>query len=569
MGISLKPAHVARYRDLAGLLMKYGRSDAVKRAGLEDALPADAAEEAASSADAQTLDLAEELAADLERLGPTYVKLGQLLSSRADLVPPAFVDALQRLQDEVEPFPYADVEEIIESELGVRISKAFAEFDPQPLAAASLGQVHRATLRNGRQVAVKVQRPDIRARVLADLDALAEVAAFADAHTDVGRRLGFCDMLDEFRQSLLRELDYLQEAQNLSTLAHNLREFELIVVPEPVDDYTTSRVLTMDYVRGRKVTAVSPLRRIELDGDALGEELFRAYLKQILVDGVFHADPHAGNFFLTNDHRLALIDLGMVGHVAPGLRDRLIRLLLAISDGNGEDVAGIVADAGTRMNGFDEKAYTRAIAGLVATHGDSAVEELDIGRLLMDITHAAGEHGVRLPPELTMLGKTLLNLDQVARTLAPGFRPAHAIQRNAADIMRRRMLHAASPANVMSNAFETAALMQRLPSRINKVLDRVADNEIEVRVNAIDEAQLISGIQKVANRITMGLILAALIIGAAMLMQIPTSWTIFGYPGLAMLFFLVAGIGGLALVINIWLTDRKASGGRSSTGGAP
>lgn len=563
MGISLKPAHVARYRDLAALLMKYGRSDAVKRAGLEDAVPADAAAAAASSPDAQTLDLADELAADLERLGPTYVKLGQLLSSRGDLLPPAFVDALQRLQDKVEPFPYADVEEIIESELDVRISKAFVEFDPQPLAAASLGQVHRATLRSGRHVAVKVQRPDIRDRILADLDALAEIATFADAHTDTGRRLGFCDMLDEFRQSLLRELDYLQEARNLSTLAHNLREFELIVVPEPVEDYTTSRVLTMDFVRGRKITAVSPLRRIELDGNALGEELFRAYLKQILVDGVFHADPHAGNVFLTSDHRLALIDLGMVGHIAPGLRDRLIRLLLAISEGNGEEVAGIVADAGTRMNGFDEKTYTRNVAQLVATHGDSAVEDLDIGRLLMEITRAASENGVRLPAELTMLAKTLLNLDQVARILAPDFEPADAIRRNAADIMQRRMLHAASPGNVMSNAFEMAALVQRLPARINKVLDRVADNDIEFRVKAIDEAQLISGIQKVANRITMGLILAALIIGAAMLMQVQTSWTIFGYPGLAMLFFLVAGIGGLALVINIWLTDRKASGGGS------
>lgn len=566
MGISLKPGHVGRYRDLAALLMKYGRSDAVQRAGLEAALPADAADDAASRADPHARDLGEDLAADLERLGPTYVKLGQLLSSRADLVPPAFVDALQRLQDKVEPFPYADVEQIIESELGVRISKAFAEFEPEPLAAASLGQVHRARLRNGRQVAVKVQRPDIRERVLADLDALAEIAAFADAHTDAGRRMGFCDMLAEFRQSLLRELDYLQEAHNLSTLARNLREFELIVVPEPVDDYTTSRVLTMDYVRGRKVTAVSPLRRIELDGDALGEELFRAYLKQILVDGVFHADPHAGNVFLTSDHRLALIDLGMIGHIAPGLRDRLIRLLLAISDGNGEEVAGIVADAGTRLDSFEEKPYTRAVAQLVATHGDSSVEDLDIGRLLMEITRAAGEHGMRLPPELTMLAKTLLNLDQVARTLAPDFHPAQAIQRNAADIMRRRMLHAASPANVMSNAFEMAELVQRLPSRINKVLDRVADNEIEFRVNAIDEAQLISGIQKVANRITMGLILAALIVGAAMLMQVQTTWTIFGYPGLAMLFFLVAGIGGLALVINIWLTDRKAGRDKSPMG---
>jgi ubiquinone biosynthesis protein len=553
MGLSLKPKHVARYRDLAGLLMKYGRADAVRNAGLEDALPPDAADEPVAHED----DLSEQLAADLERLGPTYVKLGQLISSRADLVPPAWVTALERLQDKVEPFPYADVEQIVEQELGVRISKAFLSFDPEPIAAVSLGQVHRAQLRDGRAVAVKVQRPDIREHVLADLEALTEVAVFADAHTDAGRRMGFADMLDEFRQALLRELDYRTEARNLARIGRNLREFELIVVPEPIDDYTTSRVLTMDYVRGRKVTSISPLARIEIDGAALGAELFRAYLKQILVDGMFHADPHAGNVFLTDDHRIALIDLGMVGHVTASLQDRLLRMLLGISDGRGEDVAGIVLELGTRVGDLDEKAYTRAVAQQVAEQHDATVEEIDIGRVIMNVIRTAGEHNVRLPPELTMLGKTLLNLDQVSRTLDPQFHPAEAIQRHVSDIMQKRMLRSMSPSNVMTQALETGELLQRLPGRINKLLDRLVDNEVEIRVKAIDETALITGIQKVANRITTGLVLAALIVGAAMLMRVPTSWTILGYPGLAMLFFLAAGLGGIALVIDIVLTDRK------------
>jgi predicted unusual protein kinase regulating ubiquinone biosynthesis (AarF/ABC1/UbiB family) len=556
MGISLKPQHVGRYRDLARLLMKYGRSEAVERAGLDEALVDEPASDGDRAQQQDTRDLASELADDLERLGPTYVKLGQLLSSRADLMPPVFVTALTRLQDEVEPFPYAQVEEIIERELGVRISKAFSAFDPKPIAAASLGQVHRAALRDGRAVAVKVQRPNIRELVLEDITALGEVAAFADAHTQAGRRMGFAEMLEEFRLSLLRELDYEQEARNLELFGRNLREFELIVVPQPVNDYTTSRVLTMAYVHGTKVTQVSPLARMELDGEALGDELFRAYLKQILVDGVFHADPHPGNVFLTDDRRIALIDLGMVGHVGPGLQDRLVKLLLAISEGNGEDAAEIVLETGTRLQGFDEKAYTRATGHIVAAHRDSTVEQIDVGRVIMEITRAAGEHGVRLPPELTMLGKTLLNLDQVSRTLAPEYNPTAAIQRNASDILRRRLLRSASPGNVMSNALEMGELIQRLPARINKVLDRVAANELELRVNAIDEDRLISGFEKVANRITVGLILAAVIVGAAMLMRVQTSWTILGYPGLAMLFFLAAGIAGLALVVNIWWQDR-------------
>lgn len=557
MGISLKPKHVARYRDLAALLMKYGRSDAVRQAGLEQALPDTAGDRDRAAAGDARDDLSDELASDLERLGPTYVKLGQLLASRADFLPASYTEALERLQDRVEPFPYADVEETIERELGVRISKAFSEFDPEPLAAASLGQVHRARLRDGRAVAVKVQRPNIRERILADLEALNEVAQFADEHTAAGRRMAFAPMLEEFRQSMMRELDYIQEARNLSVFARNLREFELIVVPEPVDDYTTSCVLTMEYVRGRKVTAVSPLRLLEIDGAALGDELFRAYLKQILVDGVFHADPHAGNVFLTEDNRIALIDLGMVGHLAPGLQDQLIKMLLAISEGRGEEVAEIVLETGTRLDGFDEKAYTRAVAQIVARHFDAAIDQIDIGRIIMEVTRTAGENGVRIPPELTMLGKTLLNLDQVSRILDPGFRPSDAIQRHAAEIMRQRMMRAMSPTNLMSNALEMGQLVQHLPARVNKLLERLVNNEIEVRVNAIDEAELITGIQKVANRITTGLILAALIIGAAMLMQVETSWTILGYPGLAMLFFLIAGLGGIVLVLDIFLTDRK------------
>lgn len=556
MGISLKPKHVARYRDLAALLMKYGRSDAVRQAGLEQALPDTAGDRDRAAGDARD-DLSDELASDLERLGPTYVKLGQLLASRADFLPASHTEALERLQDKVEPFPYADVEETIERELGVRISRAFSEFDPEPLAAASLGQVHRARLRDGRAVAVKVQRPNIRERILADLEALNEVAQFADEHTDAGRRMAFAPMLEEFRQSMMRELDYIQEARNLSVFSRNLREFELIVVPEPVDDYTTSCVLTMEYVRGRKVTAVSPLRLLEIDGAALGDELFRAYLKQILIDGVFHADPHAGNVFLTEDNRIALIDLGMVGHLAPGLQDQLIKMLLAISEGRGEEVAEIVLETGTRLDGFEEKAYTRAVAQIVARHFDAAIDQIDIGRIIMEVTRTAGDNGVRLPPELTMLGKTLLNLDQVSQILDPTFRPADAIKRHAAEIMRQRMMRAMSPTNLMSNALEMGQLVQHLPARVNKLLERLVNNEIEVRVNAIDEAELITGIQKVANRITTGLILAALIIGAAMLMQVETSWTILGYPGLAMIFFLIAGLGGIVLVLNIFLTDRK------------
>jgi predicted unusual protein kinase regulating ubiquinone biosynthesis (AarF/ABC1/UbiB family) len=273
MATALTTKKIGRYRDIAWLLVRYGRSDLAKGLGVEGE-PSDADESEAR-----------DLAKDLEKLGPTFIKVGQLLSTRADWLPEPYVAALSRLQDDVEPFSFGDVERIVQEELGVRISKAFLEFESEPLAAASLGQVHRARLRDGRAVAVKVQRPDIEEQIREDLDVFAEIAGILDRHSSLGETFDLSKMIEEFRKTLLSELDYRQEARNLLTLRENLVEFPRIVVPEPVEDYSTRRVLTMDYVRGRKVTGLSPLTRMEIDGEALAEELFRAYLHQILVDG--------------------------------------------------------------------------------------------------------------------------------------------------------------------------------------------------------------------------------------------------------------------------------------------
>jgi ubiquinone biosynthesis protein len=554
MGISLKPQHLGRYRAMAALLLKYGRSDLVRESGLDAAL-SDREEHGASSHD--QVELADQLAEDLEKMGPTYIKLGQLLSTRADVLPPAYLEALGRLQDDVDPFDYEDVERIVEADLGVRISKAFTSFDPEPLAAASLGQVHRATLRSGRLVAVKVQRPDVRQQVDDDLDALQNLADFADRHTDAGRRIGFRDVLDQFRQTITRALDYAQEVSHLATFARNMSEFERIVVPEPVMDFTSTRVLTMDFIRGRKITDMSPLLRMEIDGDALADELFRAYLKQVLVDGVFHADPHPGNILLTEDHRLAMLDLGMLGFVSPALQEDLLRLLLGIADGRGEEVADISLKIGHRLQDYDPDSFRRRVAQLVASNRDANVNDIDVGRVVMEISRAATEGGVRLPAELTMLSKTLLNLDRIATALSPDFDGNAAVQRNAAEIMRKRLRRTASPANLAASALEMGELLQRLPARLNSVFDRLARDEISLRIRAIDEEALISGIEKVANRITMGLVLAALIVGAAMLMQVQTDFTILGYPGIAMLLFGAAVIGGIAMVLDIIVKDRR------------
>jgi ubiquinone biosynthesis protein len=551
MGISLKPQHLNRYRQIAWLLAKYGRSDLVKQTGLESTLEAERPTPPKEAAKA------EELAADLESLGPTFVKVGQLLSTRVELLPRPYLDALSRLQDEVEPFGFGDVEKIVTTELGVRISKAFAEFESTPMASASLGQVHLARLRDGRAVAVKVQRPNIREQMVEDLDALADIAEFLDNHTEFGQRYEFSRMLDELRKSLMRELDYRQEGHNLSALREQLRDFPHLIVPLSINDYSTSRILTMEYVPGTKITKMSPLSRMEFDGEILAEELFRAYLKQILVDGFFHADPHPGNVFITPDYRIALLDLGMVGRIMPGLQEDLLQLLIAISEGNGEEASRIAMKIGQPRREFDQTEFTRRISEIVARQKTATVEEMQVGRLVLEVTRCAAESQIRVPPELTMLGKTLLNLDQVGRALAPQFDPNASIRRDAAEILRQRVVKTLSPSNLFGGLLEVKDLLQRLPARLNRLFDALANNEFKVSVDAIDEKTLIVGFQKIANRITVGLIIAALIIGAALLMRVETSFRIWGYPGLAIIFFICAAGAGVVLLFNILFYDKS------------
>jgi ubiquinone biosynthesis protein len=529
------PAKLNRYAAVAALLMKH-------RSAMDDARGDDA----------------QQLANDLEKLGPTFIKLGQLLSGRTDLLPPPYVDALSRLQDDVKPFSYAEVERIVEAELGTKISKAFGMFEAEPMAAASLGQVHPAALRDGRMVAVKVQRPDAEKQVTEDLAAMAEIAALLDKRTDAGARYCFTEIIEEFRKSLLEELDYLQEAGNLRRLGASLARFKDIIVPQPVDDYTTSRVLTMDYVLGTKVTAISPLTRMDIDAERLGRELVHAYLHQIVVDGFFHADPHPGNVFVTDDRKVALVDLGMVGRLGERVQEQLLALLMASSEGRGDEAADVLIDLGERREGFDEAALRKDVADLVTKFHTASLADLQIGRMLLEVNQRSSAHGLKAPSALTLLGKTLLNLDGVARALSPNLDVNAAIRDQAVTLMRQRMLRSVSPGRVVAAMLEAKQFADKLPGRLNRVLDALAGNELKLKMEVIDEGAIIDGLQKVANRVALGLIMAALIVAAALLMQVPTTFRLLGYPGLAMILFIIAAGAGAMLAVQIVNHDRKA-----------
>ena len=532
------PEKLSRYAAVAKILLKYGRT--VSDPNVEDS------------------DKPEELARELEALGPTFIKLGQVLSTRADLLPPAYLEALARLQDEIAPFPFPDVQQIIEEELGARLSKAFSVFEETPLAAASLGQVHRAALRNGRIVAVKVQRPGVAETVAKDLEAIDEIARLLDARTEAGRRYDLTGMVDEFRNAITLELDYVREADNLRMIGKNLEEFKLIVVPQPVDGYTSKRVLTMDYVGGTKVTAISPVAKLELQRDVLADTLVQAYLKQIVLDGVFHADPHPGNVFVTDEGQLALIDLGMIGRISPQMQERLLKLLLAVSEGRGEDAAEVAITLGEKLPEFNDAGFRRDIGTLVGRVGHQNIGQFQIGRVFLELSQLINNNAMRAPAELTLLGKTLLNLDEVARALDPQLNVNEAIRRNGVELMTRRMKNAATSGGVLAAVLEAKEFAEKLPGRVNRVLDALAASELKMKVEMIDDGAIIDGLQKVANRITHGLIVAALIISAAMVMRVDSSFRILGYPGFAMILFALAGIGTTYLALQIIRHDRTA-----------
>lgn len=548
--MSILPGNLERYQKFLSFMLKYWNSDLLNETA------SNAFEEETARKFNDYEQSPDELVEDLKQMGPTYIKLGQLLSTRPDLLPDRYLQALASLQDDLPTISFEEIREIVEAEIGTKISKAFNFFEEEPLASASIGQVHRAELRSGKVVAVKVQRPGIRKKFMNDLDTLEEMSALAVKHTEVGRKYGFSDVLAELRRIMLHELDYLREANNLVTLGINLKEYRRLIVPQPFPDYTTSRVLTMEYVKGTKITSISPLKKTENDYTALVDDFIEAYLKQIVSDGFVHADPHPGNIHLLDNGKVALMDLGMVAQFSRKMKDFLLRLLLGLSKNDGEEIADILLNMSESTEDTTEKEFRRQISIMVQESSNSTAQDMQTGKLLIQMNRSAARNGIHLPVEVNILGKILLNMDQIVAFLAPEYNLREAVKRYMNKLLQNKMLKELRPEEIFSVLLDSKKLVENLPDRIDKITENMARNEFRLRIDAIDEKRFTDGFQKVANRITLGLIIAAMIIGAAMMMSVPSPFMIFGYPGFAILFFLLAAVAGIYLSYTILFKDE-------------
>ena len=555
----LKTRNLGAYRDLLLLFTRYGRKDFRLTITPEDVY---APEPDTESMEPDVRARAQAFAEALKKMGPTYVKFGQLLSTRPDIVPHEYIVALESLQDDLEPFSFAEVERIVEAELGVRISKAFDVFESTPLAAASLGQVHRAALRDGREVVVKVQRPDVREQVRRDLEVFTEIAEELEKHTDIGRKMNLVGAIEQAKLVMYSELNYLQEARNTEALRENLAQFPEIYIPKVIHDLSSPRVLTTELVKGKKVSKLTPLALIEGDYAELANVLTRAYLKQICVDGFWHSDPHPGNVFHRDDPedgrpQIVLLDFGMTSRISQEFQDEVIKLLLAISSNRGNEVADACVRMCEMQERFDAVKFARDISMVVAAVHETSASEINTGQLLFNVISIANANDLKAPPELTMLAKTLLHLDAITKKLDPDYDPQRVIRDYAEQLMSQKLAQKFNPRNFYPALLDLNQFVLDFPHRAREIVDLTAAGRLTFGMKLTQAEEFLAGIHKIANRITVGVVIAALLVSSSLMMRVPSSFSVFGYPGLAVVGYLLASIAGFYLIVSTFLRDRK------------
>ena len=545
---------LGRAYDLASILVRYGSGDLVRRLGLATfleragrRLPRMRLEELAALTPAVRVRRA------LEEMGPTFVKLGQVLATRVDLFGPEWIEEFSKLQNGVPPSPSDDVLAQLREDLGADPVEVFATFDATPLAAASIAQVHRATLADGRAVVVKVRRPGIRPLVEADLRLLQRAARLAERRFPEWRQFQPVALVEQLESSLRDELDLAVECRHAERIAANLSTTSGIVVPKVHWQYTHERVNVQDYVEGIPIADIPALDAAALDRPALARRGADAVLRMMLHDGFFHADPHPGNVFALPDGRIALIDFGMVGRLSRERRAEVVALLQGLVTRDAEGVCDILLDWGT-SHAADEVALTRDVDAFIDRYHGVPLEQLDLAGMLIQIAALLRTHGVVLPADLAMMIKVCLTLEGLGRMLDGHFDMAS----QAAPFLQREVRAQYAPRAIAQRSAESLAtlaeLLAHLPQDARRLLRSARAGRLRLQLNLDQLDRFGRHVDRSANRLTIGVVLAALVVGSSITMTVEGGPTLLGLPVFGLLGFVAAVLAGIWLVISIWFS---------------
>lgn len=491
----------------------------------------------------------------LEELGPTFIKFGQFLSSRPDILPVEFISELEKLQDQTTPIPGDEALAIVEAELGAPLDEIFASVSRQAAASASLAQVHAAWLPDGTELMLKIQRPDAKRLIDLDISILYKLADLLDKHSGWSSFYSFVAFIQEFERLITAELDFKKEGANIIRLAANLKYFEHIHLPKVYWPYSTEKVLALERIRGERLTAEQPSGKV-VSREHLAEEILEAYLKQIIQDGFFHADPHLGNLLFEPDGRVGLIDLGVVGHLDNDFKFLMGEMLLSFANQDAGRITGVMLEIGAPTAETDTKALEQEIRTITAKYSGLTAADLGIGRAVIDLAKASLDHKLRVPQSFNLLGKTLFYVDVIIRELAPDIRYMDFMRRSTQRIFANLWQSQYSLSRITEAALEANRLVLDSPGRLNILLDKLVKNEVTIRFEHEHLDGLIKTLRQGANRLSYAVVVASIIVGSALIMRLRTGQEFFGYSFLGVMGFLVAGLLGVYLLIRILRTER-------------
>lgn len=494
----------------------------------------------------------------MERLGPTFAKIGQLLSVRRDLVPESFADELAKLQDEMEPFPFSEAKAEIEQVFGQPLEELYAEFDEVPAAAASIGQVHMAVLHDGTRVAVKVQRPGIREVIEADLDILRTQAHRIDGRTDIGRRFDVVSLVDEFARVLHEECDYINEAENAEQLRKAFEGDTTVYFPKVQWDLTASTVLTLERIDGIPFNRLAELDAHGVDRHEIARRGISCYYEQIFIHGFYHADPHPGNLFAMPDGRVAFTDFGRAGVLSDSARAHVADLLVAIIGQDGELAGEILLEVSRSTADTDAVGLKRDVSNLIRKYYHLKLKEVDTRQLVFEIMSLIGRRGLTLDSEFALLLTTLATIQSLGTNVDPDFHFVESVTPFAKRIIEEQTHPATMAKGFTATIRRTAKALQGLPDNVNRALKRVADGDLRMTVRPGGFDPLMSRIEQAIDRLAFALVVSAFVLGFSWLLA-PTElvWWLEAIAAFALV--CAAGVGVwffLSIVFRRWRRRR-------------